>query len=231
MVNPHIITKTLMSAYRLKKAAFLLAFLMPCLAMAGTTGAILMGTGDVQVNGEQAAHSSTVFSGDRIQTAANGSALVKSPNGLVSIGADSLVKYQEDSVTLEHGVVALTVGKGIQAHLENLVVSTEPEHNAKFQLLNANGVERIWVIEGSLNVTDGAHNATLKAGEIMTRTPSSNTSPPAPDDDTVPAHKRAIPGWVKEVLIEGAIAGIVVGTLAATGQFDHHKPPVSPSHP
>ncbi|HEV3039167.1 MAG TPA: hypothetical protein VHA33_15420 [Candidatus Angelobacter sp.] len=213
----------------LKKTAFLLAFLIPCLVMAGTTGAILMGTGDVQVNGEQAAHSSTVFSGDRIQTAANGSALVKSPKGLVSIGADSLVKYQEDSVTLEHGVVALTVGKGIEAHLGNLVVSTDPEHNAKFQLLNANGVERIWAIEGSLNITDGVHMATLKAGEIITHMPSSSSL--AADDDTVPGHKRAIPGWVKEVLIEGAIAGIVVGTLAATGQFDHHKPPVSPSHP
>lgn len=220
----------LMSARMSKRAVFLLVFLLPCIVMAGTTGAILMGTGDVQVNGEQAAHSSTVFSGDRIQTATNGSALVKSPNGLVSIGADSLVKYQEDSITLEHGVVALTVGKGIQGHLDNLVVSTEPEHNAKFQLLNSNGVERIWVIEGSLNVTDGTHVATLKAGEIMTRTPSSNTSPLAADDDTVPVHKRAIPGWVKEILIESAIAGVVVGSLDAAGQFST-KPPVSPSHP
>lgn len=213
----------------LKKAAFLLAFLMPCLVMAGTTAAILMGTGDVQVNGEQvAAHSSTVFSGDRIQTAANGSALLKSPKGLVSIGADSLVKYQEDSVTLEHGVVALTVGKGLEARLGNLVVSTDPEHSAKFQLLNANGVERIWAIEGSLNITDGTHVATLKAGEIITHMPSSSSL--AADDDTVPVHKRVIPGWVKELLIEGAIAGIVVGSLAAAGQFST-KHPVSPSGP
>lgn len=219
-----------MSARILKIAAFLLVFVVPCLVMAGTSGAILMGTGDVQVNGEQAAHSSTVFSGDRIQTAANSSALVKSTKGLVSISADSLITYQEDSVTLEHGVVALTVSKGIQGHLGDLVVFTDPEHNAKCQLLNANGVERIWVIEGSLNVTDGTHTATLKAGEVITRTPSSSTSPLAANAETV--HKRVIPGWVKELLIEGAIAGTVVGSLDAAGHFDDRKkPPVSPSHP
>jgi hypothetical protein len=209
-----------------RNAAILLLLFVPCILMASTNGAILMGTGDVQVNGEQTAHSSTVFSGDRIQTAPNASALVKSPTGLVSIGADSAIKYQEDSVTLEHGVVALTVAKGFQAHLGNLVISADPDHSAKFQLLSVNGVERVWAIEGSLNVTDGAHVAKLTAGETMTHAPSSKVE----DDDTVPVHKRAIPGWVKEVLIEGAIAGVVVGALAASGQFDHHRP-VSPSHP
>lgn len=218
-----------MSGQFLKKSALLLAFLTPCVVMAGATGAIFMGAGDVQINGAPAAHSSTVFSGDQIQTAANSSALVKSPKGLVSIGADSLVKYQEDSVTLDHGVVALTVSKGIEAHLGNLVVSTDPEHNAKFQLLNANGVERIWVIEGSLHVTDGTHVAELNAGEIITHVPASS-APISKDDDTVPVHKRTIPGWVKEILIESAIAGVVVGSLDAAGQFSS-KPPVSPSHP
>ncbi len=185
-----------------------------------------MGTGAVQVNGEETAHSSTVFSGDRIQTAPNASAIVKSPKALVSIGSDSTVKYEDASVTLEHGVVGLTAAKSIDAHLGNLVISADPDHGAKFQLVSANGVERVWVIEGSLNVTDGTHVAKLLAGEMITHTPTSRRE----DDDTVPVHRRSIPGWVKEIIIEGAIAGAVVGGLAAGGQFSS-RPSVSPSGP
>jgi len=198
------------------------------MVMAGSNGAILMGTGTVQINGEQAGQSSTVFSGDRIQTAPNASAVVKTSKELVSIGSDSTVKYEDASVTLERGVVALTGAKGVEAHLGNLVISAEPDHNAKFQLLSANGVERVWVIEGSLNVTDGTHLAKLVAGEVITHAPTSTSR--REDDDTVPVHHRVIPGWVKEVLIEGAIAGAVVGGLAAAGQFSS-RPSVSPSHP
>ncbi|HEV2992020.1 MAG TPA: hypothetical protein VG759_26520 [Candidatus Angelobacter sp.] len=215
-----------MGTQMFRKAVFLLSLIVPsCMLMASTTGAMLMGTGAVQVNGEETARSSTVFSGDRIQTALNASAVVKSPRALVSIGSDSTVKYEDASVTLEHGVVALTAAKGIEAHLGNLVISADPDHNAKFQLLSANGVERVWVMEGSLNVTDGTHIAKLTAGEVITHAPSSKHE----DDDTVPVHKRSIPGWVKEIIIEGAIAGGIVGGLAAVGEFN--STPVSPSHP
>src|ERR1700724_1056256 len=113
-----------MSIRMFVRVAFVLSLIISsCVVMASTNGAILMGTGTVQVNGEQTAHSSTVFSGDRIQTAPNASAIVKSSRALVSIGADSTVKYEDASVTLEHGVVALTAAKGIDAHLGNLAIS------------------------------------------------------------------------------------------------------------
>lgn len=208
------------------KAVFLLSLIAPsCVVMASTNGAILMGTGAVQVNGEQTAHSSTVFSGDRIQTASNASAVVKSPRALVSIGADSTVKYEDASVTLEHGVVALTASKGMDAHLGNLVISADPDHSTKFQLVNASGLERVWVIEGSLNITDGTHVAKLTAGEMITQSPPTRHK----EDDPEPGHKTSIPGWVKEIIIEGAIAGGIVGGLAAAGEFG--SSPVSPSHP
>jgi len=67
-----------MSTRLFRRAALLVLFAAPsCLLMASTNGAILMSTGSVQVNREQSAYSSTIFPGDRVQTALNASAVVK----------------------------------------------------------------------------------------------------------------------------------------------------------
>jgi len=191
--------------------------------MASTDGAILVGTGPVQINGEQAVGSSTVFPGDRIQTASNASAFVKSSSALVAIGGDSMIKYDGTSVTLDHGAVAVTLAKRMDARIGNLLVSADP--GAKFEVVNANGIERIAAIEGSLTVTDGLRAVTLTAGEMMTYEPSKY------QDDTPPLNtRRGLPGWVKEVMIEAGIAAGVVGGLAAAGGFGTSRP-ASPSGP
>ena len=212
-----------------EKAALAVFLIVPsCLFMASTNGAILMGTGPVQVNGELAASSSTVFPGDRVQTASNASAFVKSQSALISIAGDSLVKFEGPSVTVEHGAVSLTIAKRMDTHFGNLVVSAGP--GAKFQMLNANGIERIAALDGSLTLTDGLRSVTLEAGEMMT-----HDSRHDPDAPPLNIH-TGLPGWVIEVMIEGGIAAGVIGGLAATGAFSGTPvptptPPVSPSGP
>jgi len=191
--------------------------------MASTDGAILMSTGPVQINGGQAAASSTVFPGDRVQTAPNASAFVKSSNALVSISGDSSLKYDGPSVTVEHGVVAVNIAKRMDARLGNLLISGDP--GARFLVMSANGIERIAAIEGSLTVTDGVGTVKLAAGEMMTHEPSKD------QDDAPPLNvHRGLPGWVKEVMIEAGIAVAVIGGLAAAGGFGSSRP-ASPSGP
>ena len=205
-------------------AALILSLMAPSgLLMASTDGAILMTTGQVQINGQQAASSSTVFPGDRVQTSPNASAFVKSAGALVSIGGDSAVTYDGTSVTLQHGVVAVTVATHMDAHFGNLLITPAPGHSAKFQMVNANGIEKIADLEGSLTVTDGTHIAKLTAGEAITHEVSSSR------DDPEAPHKSGIPKWVLEILIEAGIGGGIVGGLAATGAFSGH--PASPSGP
>jgi len=216
--------EVLVNIRMLRNAVFIVVLIVPmCLLMASTDGAILMSTGTVQINGGQAAGSSTVFPGDRVQTAPNASAFVKSPSALVSIGGDSAVTYDGTSVTLEHGVVAVTVDKRMDARLMNLLISADPGHTAKFQLLSANGIERIADIDGSLTVTDGLHVAKLSAGEMITYEPASK------EDDTRSHHKKGLAHWKIELMIEGGIAAGVIGGLAATGALSGR--PASPAHP
>src|SRR5258708_33222662 len=128
----------------MRKAAFVWVLLASCsLALAGTNGAMLMGSGSVQVNGSPAANSFTVFPGDRIQTSTNGSAVIKSGDALVSIASDSAIQYQGSSLTFERGNVLVTAPKGISAHFGNLAISSNSGQGVKFQLTSANGVDRI----------------------------------------------------------------------------------------
>jgi hypothetical protein len=204
-------------------AAVVLVFAASCsLALGATNGAMMMGSGTVQVNGAPASSSYTVFPGDRIETASNGSALVKSPNAVLSISSDSAIQYQGNSLTFVRGNVLITAPKGTEARFGKLVISADPGHNAKFQLTSAKGVDQISAIEGSLNITDGVHTAKLDAGYMMMYNPAA-----ARDDN--PTGRAGIPGWLILLLIAGAVAGIVIGDVLAAGS--HNGTTTSPHVP
>jgi hypothetical protein len=197
-----------------------LCFLASCsLALAGTNGAMLMGSGSVQVNGSPAANSFTVFPGDRIQTSTDGSAVIKSADAVVSIASDSAIQYQGHSLVFERGNVLVTAPKGVSAQFGNLTVSSSPTQSVKFQLTSANGVDRIAAIDGALSITDGAHSAKLEPGYMMVRAPAS--------DRNSPTGAAGIPGWLTVLIILGMLGGIF-GGLWAAGAFSSPPSPHVP---
>ena len=206
----------------MRKAWLVLVLVASCsLALAGTNGAMLMGSGSVQVNGSPAANSFTVFPGDRIQTAASGSAVIKSGDALVSIASDSAIQYQGSSLTFERGNVLVTAPKGMSAHFGTLAISSNSGQAVKFQLTSANGVDRIAAIEGSLNITDGTHSAKLQPGYMMVRDPA------AASDRNSPPGVAGIPGWLTVLIILGILGGIF-GGLWAAGAFNSPPSPHVP---
>jgi hypothetical protein len=207
----------------MRKATLVLLFLASCsLALAGTNGAMLMGSGSVQVNGSPAAKSFTVFPGDRIQTSTDGSAVIKSADAVVSIASDSAIQYQGNSLIFERGNVLVTAPRGMSAHFGNLAISSNPTQSVKFQLTSANGVDRIAAIDGSLSITDGAHSAKLEPGYMMVRAPVT-----ASDDRNSPTGTAGIPGWVTVLIILGILGGIF-GGLWAAGAFNSPPSPHVP---
>src|SRR5260370_25287945 len=146
----------------MRKRAVGLGVLASCSwSVAGAKGAMLMGSGSVQVNGSPAANSFTIFPGYHIQTSANGSAVIKSADALVSIASDSAIQYQGNSLIFERGNVLVTAPRGVSAHFGNLAISSNPTQSVKFQLTSANGVDRIPAIDGALTIPDGAQAAKL----------------------------------------------------------------------
>ncbi len=206
----------------MRKMALGLVFLASCsLALAGTNGAMLMGSGSVQVNGSPAANSFTIFPGDHIQTSANGSAVIKSADALVSIASDSAIQYQGNSLIFERGNVLVTAPRGVSAHFGNLAISSNPTQSVKFQLTSANGVDRIAAIDGALSITDGAHSTKLEPGYMMVRAPANSS------DRNSPTGAAGIPGWLTLLIILGVLGGIF-GGLWAAGAFSSPSSPHVP---
>jgi len=116
-------------------------------------------------------------------------------------------------------VVTVIVAKGMNARFGGLIISPGPDRRSKFELINANGLERIAVLEGSVSITDGPHVAKLVAGEMITHAPMPTPTPGqgGHQGSALPGFVTHLPGWVLEVIVEVAIAGGIVGGLPQQG--------------
>ncbi len=220
----------------MKLIAWLLIFTFPStILMAESSQAMLVGSGAVQINGELGAHSSTLFSGDKIQTAANAFALIKSPTGLLSVQEDSAITYEGNSINFERGAVVVDTPKGMSAHFGKLTISASPDKPAKFELVNAQGVEKVVALAGSIKVSEGTHLAKLSAGQALVRGAYEQPEetqyefdPQKKDKDKDKDEPVAenIPGWMLVFVTLAPIAAI--GAIGIAGGFNGISP-VSPS--
>ncbi len=203
--------------------------------MADSNGAMLIGSGAVQINGELGPHSSTVFNGDKIQTSADASALIKSPNAMLSIGSGSAITYEGSSINFERGTVIVDTPKGMSARFGDLTISSNSDKPVKFELVNADGAEKVVVLSGAVKISDGAHLAKLNAGQAMVRMAyeTSNDKSAEDLDSDGPQHRNAnaqtigdesgpvasnIPGWTLVLVTFAPIAAI--GAIGVAGGFN-----------
>src|SRR5262249_42344296 len=68
---------------------------------------ILHSSGTTWINGSAVPKSSAVFSGDLVQTQPGSLASINSPGSNVTMFADSLLKYGERDVVLQHGTITV----------------------------------------------------------------------------------------------------------------------------
>src|SRR5580658_11087483 len=75
--------------------------------------AMLYSHGTALLNGDSIARSSAIFSGDFVQTNPDSAANINASGSIVLVLNDSLVKYQGNAVTLEHGGVTVSTSKAM----------------------------------------------------------------------------------------------------------------------
>jgi hypothetical protein len=144
------------------------------LVAADSVAAMLYGTGPVWLNGKLLPRSSAVFPGDLIQTQPESLATLDASGSGVIVLPDSLVKFEANAVSLEHGRVSVATAHGMVALAKEVTVTPASDKWTEFEVADANGTVQVVASKGEVNVNCGKGTATLSEGEQATRDQSGN---------------------------------------------------------
>lgn len=136
---------------------------------AESNGAMLYGKGTVWVNGSPLPQSSAIFPGDLVQTKTESIANITGSGSSVIVQPDSLLKFEDNAVSLEHGTVRVATSRSMAARALAVTVAPATSAWTEFEVTDVNGVVQIIARKGDVNVTCGKHTATLAEGQQATR--------------------------------------------------------------
>ncbi len=198
------------------------------LVAADTGAAMLYAKGTVWINGSTVPRSSAIFPGDLVQTKPDSVANINATGSSVMILADSLVKFEGDAVSVEHGSVSVATAKGMVTRAGDVTVAPASSAWTEFEVTDVNGTVQIVARKGDVSISDGSgSSSTLPQREQTTR-------------DESRAHKKdrqkgagaapAAAGGILNSPYAIAIGAAAVGGLI-TWVLIQGDEPLSPSHP
>jgi len=107
----------------------LVVWLPASLQAADTKSAVLHSQGGVWVNGMEAADASAVFPGDLLETKPGFSASLSADGSTVAIQPESVVKFEDNLLVLDHGnlLVGTTTGMRVRVHCITVIPVSDTE--------------------------------------------------------------------------------------------------------
>jgi hypothetical protein len=127
--------------------------------------AMLYGRGTVWLNGKPLPRSSAVFPGDVIQTQPESVASLDASGSGVIVFPDSLVKFEGNAVSLDHGSFSVATSKGMAALARQVTVTPSSSVWTEFEIADNNGTLRVFANKGNVTVNCGKGIANLTEGE------------------------------------------------------------------
>lgn len=208
------------------------------LAASEPNAAILYPGGVAWVNGAYVHQSSAIFVGDMIQTRRDSVASIDASGATVTVAGDSLVRFNGESLNLEHGGIAISTSKEVAAIAGAVRVVPASIGWTEFEVSDVDGTVHIAARKGSLSVTDGSGTVALAQGQETTRDDSADQSG---KDQSGKEKKRnskkrgiganpAAEGGLLNSTYAMAAGGVAVGGLAVW-VLTRHEDAVSPSKP
>jgi hypothetical protein len=149
--------------------------LIPASLLGADSGAaMLYAKGTAWINGSTVPRSSAIFPGDLVQTQPNSLVHINATGSSVMVQSDSLVKYEGDAVSLEHGSVSVVTSKSMRTHAGEVTVVPVSDTHTRFEVTDVNGTVQIVAREGDVSVSQGTETTRLAQGDQTTRDDSEN---------------------------------------------------------
>lgn len=157
-----------MSSRALRPLCLILVLVLPAtLISAETRAAIVFASGMAVLNGTALPRSTSIFSGDRLETSNDSAVTILADGSAVLVGPNSRLLFQGDAIELKKGSTQISTSKGMKTQTDTLIV--EPSQDtAKYQVTR--GATRVMVasLSGSVTVTNGKSIEVLAPGESET---------------------------------------------------------------
>jgi hypothetical protein len=205
---------------------------------ADSGAAMLYTNGTAWVNGAHVPRaSSSIFSGDLLQTRSDSVANINSPGSTITVFSDSLVQFEGSSLRIDHGGVIVATSKGVGTTVGDVHVLPSSTSWTEFNVIDLDGTVRIAARKGDVTVSDSRGTVTLAQGQETTREPSSDQADKDQPGKSTKKNKKRAPGAAPAAtggLLNSALAiGLGAGAIAGVTAFVLIKndAAVSPSKP
>jgi hypothetical protein len=171
----------------------------------GDSGAAMLygkGKGAVWLNGKILPTSSAVFPGDLIQTQPESLATLDVSGSGVIVLPDSLIKFEGNAVSLQHGAVSVATSHSMVAFAGEVSVTPVSNTWTEFEVVETGGTIEVAARKGGVNVNCGKGTLTLSEGEQAVRDSSGNCRkkpkllPPVQGNGSLLTNPYAIAGEV-----------------------------------
>lgn len=149
-----------------------MVLLVPLSLLGQTPSAILHTQGGVWVNGYEATDSSAIFAGDLIETKPGFSASLTLEGSEVVIQQESVAKFQDDVLFLDHGSVAVGTSKSYKVKVNCIVVVPVVNEWTQYEVTDVNGTVQVAARKLDVNVE---HEMKVKKPSAETETSGGGT--------------------------------------------------------
>jgi hypothetical protein len=152
------------------------------LAAAETGSAVLHSKGGVWVNGAEVADSTAIFPGDLLETKPGFVANLDAEGSSVLIQPESVVKFQANFLSLEHGTVSVGTSTSMSVHVKCIKVEPVSSERTQYDVADISGAVQVAARKNDVNVTQSgialgkptpqsgsSQSATVHEGETATR--------------------------------------------------------------
>jgi hypothetical protein len=214
----------------------MLSVVFPLSLMAADTGlAVLHSQGGVWIDGSEAPNTIVVTAGDLIETKPGAIANLDVDGSSVLIQAESVVKFNGDSLTLEHGSVSVGTSKLMSVHVDCLRVVPVSNDWTQYDVTNVNATVQVSARKNDVNIDRGASLRKSPPESAASPSATVHEGQEATRDATVACGGATRPGgatsgvntkWIE--IGAGAGGGILLCLLLCKGTSNKN---ISPSQP